>query len=473
MMANRAVRSTAGGAAVACALVALVGPVAGPARANSALPGLENAASVPTDTTGAAEAEPTLRELADRAAKTAQQAVAVQDLRSRQLAASIAKELTAQAQLRAASQTRLVAAAAQVVAARAQSVAVGEQRRTLAVHQWAVTNRNAQAAAVATLRRQAQVAVADPGTSAALLLRVRNRSGLLKLWAARALATRGAYLRAEDVAIRANTKLAGAQLGLIGARRREDAALAFARVAHQERLDAARDRDAAAAVAAAAVAAARRAAQAAQSAPRVGSGAVFEAVSTAWSSMTWTLYDHHNRVDEPAGRYQFDCVGMTNYFLTRAAPEANAELRRVEGIPVGRVPKPDKVVDFIRRIPVQGTPRWQVIRTTPDIRAGDLLAFGSKGLDVGHAAIAAGAPTRLPDGTYSLVIYDSTGLTHGPGDSRLTDPRAQPGAIHPHTGLGRGRIRLAGAGPTNWQVLWDLTRTRPYGAAVAIARPLR
>lgn len=221
MMANRAVRSTAGGAAVACALVALVGPVAGPARANSALPGLENAASVPTDTTGAAEAEPTLRELADRAAKTAQQAVAVQDLRSRQLAASIAKELTAQAQLRAASQTRLVAAAAQVVAARAQSVAVGEQRRTLAVHQWAVTNRNAQAAAVATLRRQAQVAVADPGTSAALLLRVRNRSGLLKLWAARALATRGAYLRAEDVAIRANTKLAGAQLGLIGARRRE------------------------------------------------------------------------------------------------------------------------------------------------------------------------------------------------------------------------------------------------------------
>lgn len=214
MMANRAVRSTAGGAAVACALVALVGPVAGPARANSALPGLENAASVPTDTTGAAEAEPTLRELADRAAKTAQQAVAVQDLRSRQLAASIAKELTAQAQLRAASQTRLVAAAAQVVAARAQSVAVGEQRRTLAVHQWAVTNRNAQAAAVATLRRQAQVAVADPGTSAALLLRVRNRSGLLKLWAARALATRGAYLRAEDVAIRANTKLAGAQAGV-------------------------------------------------------------------------------------------------------------------------------------------------------------------------------------------------------------------------------------------------------------------
>ena len=137
------------------------------------------------------------------------------------------------------------------------------------------------------------------------------------------------------------------------------------------------------------------------------------------------------------------------------------------------MPKPDKVVDFIRRIPTGGTTRWQPISTTTGIRAGDLLAVGSRGLDVGHAAIAAAPPSRLPDGSYSLVIYDSTGLTHGPSDSRLTDARAQPGATHPHTGLGRGTIRLTGTGPNTWQVFWDLTRTRPYGSTVAVARPLR
>jgi hypothetical protein len=136
--------------------------------------------------------------------------------------------------------------------------------------------------------------------------------------------------------------LAGAELALARATQREKAALASAQAAHREYLGAIRNRDAAAAKAAAALAVYRRAMQAAQAAPRVGSGAVFEAVSEAWSSMTWTLYDHHNRVDAQAGRYQFDCVGMTNYFLKTAAPEANAELRKVEASRLGGYRNPTR-----------------------------------------------------------------------------------------------------------------------------------
>ena len=453
-------------AAAAALLVAGAVPGSAAATTNVAADGADSSA-------GLAVPQLTLWELADRAARAAREAAALRDLRDRQLATSATRKSRAQAHLRDAGLGRAEAAATRLVAARAESLAVDEERRTRAAHLWALFNRNAQAAAVVTLGRQAQLPSTDRNTAAALLLRAQYRLGLLRLWGTRAIATRGPYLRATDLVTGADVRLAGAELALARATQREKGALASAQVAHREYLGAIRNRDAAAAKAAAALAVYRRAVQAAQAAPRVGSGAVFEAVSEAWSSMTWTLYDHHNRVDAQAGRYQFDCVGMTNYFLKTAAPEANAELRKVESIPVGRVPKPDKVVDFIRRIPARGTTRWQPIIATNGIRAGDLLAFGSRGRDVGHAAIAAGPPARLPDGSYTLVIYDSTGLTHGPSDSRLTDIRAQPGTTHPRTGLGRGTVRLTGAGPNTWQVFWDLTRTRPYGSAVAVARPLR
>jgi hypothetical protein len=189
--------------------------------------------------------------------------------------------------------------------------------------------------------------------------------------------------------------------------------------------------------------------------------------------MTWTLYNHHRSVDAAAGRYQFDCVGMTDYFLSIAAPNANNDLRQAEGIPAHYAPRPDKVLDFIRGLPVTGTGTWRPITRLTEVRAGDLLAFGSRGKDVGHAAIAAGPPLALADGSYALLVYDSTGLVHGPMDTRNWDTRAQPGGDHPHTGLGRGTVRLTGTNPQDWSMYWTTISTRPYGDGVAVARPLK
>lgn len=201
-------------------------------------------------------------------------------------------------------------------------------------------------------------------------------------------------------------------------------------------------------------------------------GPVINTVAQAWKTMTWTLYNHHPVVDAAAGRYQFDCVGMTNYFLSVAAPNANNDLRTAEGIPDHYVPTPDKVLDFIRGLPPAGTATWRPVTALTDIQAGDLLAFGSQGRDVGHAAIAAGPPLALTDGSYALLIYDSTGLVHGPQDTRNWDERAQPGGSHPHTGLGRGTVRLTGTSPQEWSMHWTTTSTRAYGDGVAVARPL-
>lgn len=201
-------------------------------------------------------------------------------------------------------------------------------------------------------------------------------------------------------------------------------------------------------------------------------GPVITTVAHAWDTMSWTLYNHHPRVDAAAGRYQFDCVGMTNYFLSVAAPTANDDLRATEGIPEHYVPRPDKVLDFIRGLPAAGTTTWRPVLALSDIQAGDLLAFGSRGKDVGHAAIAAGPSVALADGSFALLIYDSTGLVHGPLDTRNWDKRAQPGRSHPHTGLGRGTLRLTGTDPQDWSMYWTTTSTRPYGDGVAVARPL-
>lgn len=201
-------------------------------------------------------------------------------------------------------------------------------------------------------------------------------------------------------------------------------------------------------------------------------GPVITTVTHAWDTMNWTLYNHHPRVNAAAGRYQFDCVGMTNYFLSVAAPTANDDLRETEGVPDHYVPRPDRVLDFIRGLPAAGTATWLPVLALSDIQAGDLLAFGSRGKDVGHAAIAAGPPVMLADGSHSLLIYDSTGLVHGPLDTRNWDDRAQPGGSHPHTGLGRGTVRLTGTDPQDWSMYWTITSTRAYGDGVAVARPL-
>lgn len=88
--------------------------------------------------------------------------------------------------------------------------------------------------------------------------------------------------------------------------------------------------------------------------------------------------------------------------------------------------------------------------------------------------IAAGPPLALADGSYALLVWDSTGVpAHGPSDSRNWDPRDQPlaGTTRP-SGLGQGTIEVtvtAAGAPDRmrWMVGGAL-----YGGQLQIAQPL-
>ncbi len=208
---------------------------------------------------------------------------------------------------------------------------------------------------------------------------------------------------------------------------------------------------------------------------------VLAAVVHAFSTMTWTVYAHHDVVDRDAGTYQFDCVGMTNYFLSLGAPADNAALRRALGIGAHYVPRPAAMAGYFAALPDGGNGAWTPVRHMAEITGGDIIAVPPKPgtSESGHALIAGGPPRRLPDGAYALLVWDSTATAHGPGDTRLTDPRNRPlppTAAHPQprpSGLGRGTIMLAAtATGAPGQLYWSIDGPA-YGTQVEIARPDR
>jgi len=212
-------------------------------------------------------------------------------------------------------------------------------------------------------------------------------------------------------------------------------------------------------------------------APASASPVLAQVIDT-WTSMTWTLYAHEDREYPATGRYQFDCVGMTNYFLGLAAAKANDELRTREHIGAHYVPSPTRVAAFLRWVRTKGTARWWTAVTQgARIRAGDLIAIppakGTK--EPGHAVIAAGSPKPLADGSFALLVYDSTAQpAHGPFDTRNTDPRnaVMPGTTR-HSGLGRGTIQILVDGKGRAQHMrWYVTGYR-YGGQLEIGRPLQ
>jgi len=212
-------------------------------------------------------------------------------------------------------------------------------------------------------------------------------------------------------------------------------------------------------------------------APASASPVLSQVIGT-WTSMTWTLYSHVDREYPATGRYQFDCVGMTNYFLGLGAPKANDELRTRERIGAHYVPSPTRVAAFLRWVRTKGSARWWTAVTRgARIRPGDLIAIppakGSK--EPGHAVIAAGPPKALADGSFALLVYDSTAQpAHGPFDTRNTDPRnAVMAGTTRHSGLGRGTIQiLVDAKGRAQHMRWFVTGYR-YGGPLEIGRPLQ
>jgi hypothetical protein len=207
-----------------------------------------------------------------------------------------------------------------------------------------------------------------------------------------------------------------------------------------------------------------------------GASTVAAGAYGVWETMTSTKYQHHDVESVPAGTYYFDCVGWTTFLLEHAATTAAASLRQQTRVTdPHRVPSPTRYAQFMSGLAAHPTAGWQAIANVADIRAGDLLAWypeSNNPDEAGHAVVAAGPVQRQSDGTYALVVIDSTGTPHGPDDTRRTDRRDLPLADGRPSGLGVGTIGLvadpATGAPTS--VLWSLGTT-PVHKAIGMGRP--
>jgi hypothetical protein len=209
------------------------------------------------------------------------------------------------------------------------------------------------------------------------------------------------------------------------------------------------------------------------------SSPVLGAVIDAWQTMDWTIYSHHDVVDATAGTYRFDCVGMTNYFLSVGAPAANQAMRSELGIGKHYVPRPAAMANYFAALPIKGNGSWTPVRQITAIRGGDIIAVPPKPgtSQSGHALVAAGTPLLLANGDYALLVYDSTATPHGPADTRLTDPHNRPlppTATRPYpraSGLGSGTIELKPSPTGSPSAMYWSIDGPAYGARLQIARP--
>jgi hypothetical protein len=203
--------------------------------------------------------------------------------------------------------------------------------------------------------------------------------------------------------------------------------------------------------------------------------AVLESVAEQFRTMTATRYQHHSQEDAGAGTYFYDCVGLTSYTLRLAAPNAlKAVLDRFQ-IRRGYVPTPSHYTQWFLELESRSSDFWIAVPRLSDVRTGDLLAWNVHPVDPqtpGHSVIAAGIPVPISNGSFSLLVYDSTSTPHGPDDTRITDARNQPGPNGRPSGLGMGTLELFAAedGRPN-AVAWSVGAA-PRPQVIGIARAL-
>lgn len=149
-----------------------------------------------------------------------------------------------------------------------------------------------------------------------------------------------------------------------------------------------------------------------------------------------TRYTHVTRVDERAGRYEFDCSGMAAWVLSRAAPAAHAAVMRHNGRgrPVAR--DYHDVITAAPKSPSRGP--WLRVGRMADVRTGDIIAWRKPATVVsqntGHVAFVVAPPQQLDRAghRYLVRIADATSIPHG------DDTRAE----RKRTGFGYGTILL-------------------------------
>jgi len=189
------------------------------------------------------------------------------------------------------------------------------------------------------------------------------------------------------------------------------------------------------------------------------------AVNQQFIPMKDTLYQHAPAINTTAQTYYYDCVGFVTYTLELGAPNAYAEINAGLNIRKGFIPSSALYVQWISGLPTAPRAGWQMVPTMAALQPGDMLAWPLEGNNpgtsaTGHAVIAAGPALPLADGSYALLVYDSTATPHGPFDTRRTDPRCQPLEIQGSSAFGH----LSGLGSGTLQFKVDAT-----GAPIAVA----
>lgn len=181
-------------------------------------------------------------------------------------------------------------------------------------------------------------------------------------------------------------------------------------------------------------------------------------------------YRHDTRVDERAGRYEFDCSGLIAWVLSRSAPQAHrATTAHTNG---SRPLAADYARAFLRVQPEQRSGPWTRVARVRDARPGDVLAWIKPRIvrsnNTGHVVFVVGAPRRSTrfENAWLVPVADSSRYRHQ-DDNREGTTR---------TGLGRGTIMItedpATGAPRAFGWFGD-SSPFVFDTQIAIARPER
>ena len=162
------------------------------------------------------------------------------------------------------------------------------------------------------------------------------------------------------------------------------------------------------------------------------SSRVVDALEEIRVSLRETRYAHHRTVRRRRGQYFFDCSGMVQWVLGRAARRSQLDLRE------GQRPL---AIHYVRRIERAPTDRlrggWQRLETIDQVRPGDVFAWRRppdfQSANTGHVGFVLETPVRWRDGFYLVRVADASRYTH------QDDTRPWPGP----GGFGHGTILVA------------------------------
>jgi hypothetical protein len=182
------------------------------------------------------------------------------------------------------------------------------------------------------------------------------------------------------------------------------------------------------------------------------------------TSLTESAYQNATQVNEKRGVYRFDCSGMVQWVLARAAPRA--AWTTAYGLPRRPLAR-----DFQRRIARAPAERerggWRRLPRVADLRPGDVVAWLKPAEidspNTGHVAFVLLPPVLAPgyDNAYLVRIADSTRLLHD-DDTRFG-----------RNGFGFGTILLVSDPESGAPVAygWAALRWRAFETAIALGRP--